>query len=394
MRSTLALLASTIVSSIELVTMAGTYTITVPAGGEVIGAYSYQAHDINGALSGAQDGTLVFKWIPETQSWTISEYYAVINQWYPALTLNPGEGFIVRNPTPNNSLNITVAGTTPSGGSSIMMLPDTSKWYLVGSYYPVSFAPRFLECLENPSVQSLDYVGSFNDVVRWNTNGILTTATRGYSSWQGGNPIIPLGYGMWIKPARPNTTWTHLSSPASCNCGNVVNLSPGPVNGSWQLRSAVPGAWIYESVGRSVVTAGFTRLCSAAVHGFKVGNPSGSAVLQIWSSVQSGGPPHPGVKLAESSRPANIFPTTSDWVWFEGLNLDFSMGEMFWVVLYYPQGDISNHLIWNTAGSNYVGTACKTDSPECTWENQAWNTDCGYLGFGTGGELKCDLRTR
>ena len=240
---------SLVIAALALVSYKATadsYSFHIGAKDNDIAAFSFQRSCISNALPNVPEGTIVQIWDVTNQNYIGSEYDSVFGGWNPLLYLNPGDGFWIENSTSSNIV-VTVYGTPLTNSTYTVTLPDTNKWYLVGSAYPLNLdTNNYLECMGTEyapywpystnciyTTNSLNYWAHPGDVIsfwdQWSQSWLTYTRTLDTNwvpEWSGlpqhTSPRIVVdwsvnwtnvaGKGFFLKPFGGSNAWTHLKA--------------------------------------------------------------------------------------------------------------------------------------------------------------------------------------
>jgi hypothetical protein len=151
---------------------------------------------VTAVLAGVPGGTTVYKYDPAT-GYDINTYDDLFGEWEnPAQTVEPGEGFWLRNPG-TEDLTITLVGEVPQGTLS----KDLAEGFnLVSSMVPQA----------GGLVTDLGFAPGGGDVVYTYdpaTGYFISTWDDLFGEWDNGEPQVGVGDGFWIRSAAGGT-WT------------------------------------------------------------------------------------------------------------------------------------------------------------------------------------------
>ena len=184
------------------VNVVGYVNVTVPAGKLALLCNPLDPGDANtiaDLLTGLPVGTMVYKYDSATGGFVSSTYMGDPLGWMPSgdLTLNPGEGFFLSNPGPDD-IQITFVGEVQQG---TLEIPLVAGFNLVGSKVPQ--AGKVHTDLGLP-VEDGDAVYTFN----------VDTQSYDMATYAGGmwlptmqEPEVDVAEGFWVSKVNA-TTWT------------------------------------------------------------------------------------------------------------------------------------------------------------------------------------------
>jgi hypothetical protein len=121
----------------------GFINVTVPGMVGTNGSSAFIANQLNnpsgntlGVLMPTMpNGTDIYKWDTSAQNWISTFFSGRANAWgNPSLTMNPGEGALIQNPT-TNALVLTFIGTVPLGPQSLTVSTNET---VLSSVVPIS----------------------------------------------------------------------------------------------------------------------------------------------------------------------------------------------------------------------------------------------------------------
>jgi hypothetical protein len=188
-------------------------------------------------------GTMIQKWVTGTQAY--SSYYTwTNNQWIdtngnPAgyVTLNPGEGAYLINPTAS-LLTVTFAGLVSQGNLSLSLAAGQSN--LVSSMLPQS----------GGLTTSLGYLPSIGDtVLMWNGSNYnsyiyTNSAGGGTNYWFPSEPVLSLGQAAFIVPATNNTWQVNFGQSPVGSGGRFIEVGSQTSPDWWALMLDLNGDFI------------------------------------------------------------------------------------------------------------------------------------------------------
>jgi hypothetical protein len=143
---------------------------------------------VTAVLAGVPGGTVVYKYDPAS-GYAINTYDDLFGEWEnPGMTLNPGEGFWLRNPG-SADFTVTFVGEVPQGQLSVDL---AAGFNLVAS--PVPQAGLVGTDLGMP-VGGGDVVYTFDPA----TGYFISTFDDLFEEWDNGEPEVAVGEGFWVK---------------------------------------------------------------------------------------------------------------------------------------------------------------------------------------------------
>jgi hypothetical protein len=151
---------------------------------------------VTAVLAGVPDGTVVYKYDPDT-GYNINTYDEAFGEWeQPDMTLNPGEGLWLRNPGATE-FTVTLVGEVPQGN---LTTPLAVGFNLVSSQVPQ--AGKVSTDLGLP-VGDGDTVYLFDPA-----NGYFISAfDEAFGEWDNGEPEVGVGDGLWVRKVAA-ADWT------------------------------------------------------------------------------------------------------------------------------------------------------------------------------------------
>lgn len=155
-----------------------------------------QDNTVAALLTGVPGGTTVYKYDPAT-GYDINSYDADFEEWEkPDMTLSPGEGFWLWNPS-DQDVVITLVGEVPQGELTVEL---AEGFNLVSS--PVPQAGKVGTDLGMP-VGGGDVVYLFSP----DSGYFISTYDADFEEWDNGEPEVQVGDGFWVHKAAA-ATWT------------------------------------------------------------------------------------------------------------------------------------------------------------------------------------------
>jgi hypothetical protein len=184
-------------------------------------------------------GTMIQKWNAVAQAY--SSYIWTNSQWidtngYPAgnVTLNPGEGAFLLNPT-NNLLTVTFAGLVPAGNLSIPLATEQNS--MASSMVPQA----------GGLATALDYAPNVGDTVLiWNgyNYNSYNYTNGGTNYWFPSEPVLNVGQAVFIEPSSNNVWQVNFGQSQSASGGRFIEVGSQSSPDWWTLMLDLNGDFI------------------------------------------------------------------------------------------------------------------------------------------------------
>jgi hypothetical protein len=185
--------AAAMAQTVYSVNAVGYVNVTIPAGQFMLLANPLDAgtNSLSNVLPDAPNGTTVYKFNGSGYS-TASKNFGA---WGGAntMTLNPGEGFFVKNGTATD-LKLTFVGEVVQGTAVTMAIPN--GFSMLGS--PIPQAGKLKTDLQLP-------VKNGQSVYLFNGTGYETHSFN-FGTWSGGEPSIGVAQGFWFNSGATGAT--------------------------------------------------------------------------------------------------------------------------------------------------------------------------------------------
>lgn len=226
---------------------ADSYQASVPAGGTLPLAWSFQNSSVSSAFPGAYPGQKMHVWNIGNQTYDVITYRAApFNAWSNGgYILTNGLGFIWENSAATN-YPVTVSGTNISA-TSVTINFSRTNWYLLSDPFHrnITNGSPYLECVYDATNNWAFYTTKAFNSLALNDDDIVHT--WGATNWVGGvrtgfpcdatfwpywraqgstncspawsnttSPLITPGRAFWYYPAT-NNTWTIYTNLINCN---------------------------------------------------------------------------------------------------------------------------------------------------------------------------------
>jgi hypothetical protein len=232
------------------------YTINIHTGLNLIANHvDHGSNMLNEIFPDVPDGSILYKYVNSSGTWSNSYYSATLDSWVPALfTLKPGEGAFFQSPTNfiltlSGQPHVPVLPVTIPNGACYLLSRQTNE---IGDYANIVGV--------NPSGGETVYM--------WNGSNYTTFFNDQFGAgWSPAEPQVPVGAAVWIAPAggspaalpsNPFTTFAGLihlplgSATLSVNSNQLtlanigtngqdgVTILTGPVEGFTTLTTLDP----------------------------------------------------------------------------------------------------------------------------------------------------------
>ena len=196
--SIVAAVAQTPVYSVNAV---GYINVTIPKGFSMI-ANQLNATDssVKALFTAVPGGTTIYKFDNAKNGFVINQYDPDFQEWQdPAMTLKPGEGCFVNNPSAN-PFTVTFVGEVPQGD--------------VGMSIPAGYSIISSNVPQSGTLGSLGYTPAASDQVYKFDNATgykISTFDPDFQSWDPSEPSVNVGESFFILKKAAGT-WTRTFS--------------------------------------------------------------------------------------------------------------------------------------------------------------------------------------